>query len=172
MAEKLQWEIYVPIFKNRFILKDLGLAVGLPFGALIMLILILSGGNVSGDAKYALLLIGLLLTLTVIIVFIVYGAKYVPGYIVDGHGITNYTQAVQLRKNRILNGLLITFGLVSGSLTAAGAGLMANSRQVIRYKVDSNPQNSVLSETMRDCYSGWFCRKNRRFLYKRKLCRG
>ena len=133
MKEKFQWETYVPIFKNRFILKDMGLAIGLPFGVIIVIILLLSGGNIS-DAKYALLMIALLFILTVLLIIIVYGAKYAPGYIIDEHGITNYTQKTQLKKNRIINGLAIALGLFSGNFSAAGAGMLASSRQIVRVK--------------------------------------
>ena len=45
MTEKLQWEIYVPIFKNRYILRGLALAIGIPFGIIIAVILLGSNGN-------------------------------------------------------------------------------------------------------------------------------
>ena len=135
MGTRLQWEIYVPIFKNTYILKGLGMAIGIPFGVLIAVILIVSGGDLSGmGAGYALLLIVLLLVFTVLFVLIVYGGKYAPGFIVDDSGITNYTQAGQKRKNRIVNGLAVALGLFSGNFAAAGAGMMANSRQTMRLK--------------------------------------
>jgi len=131
--KKLQWEIYVPLFNNRFILKGLGIAIGIPFGILITAIIILSKGNIMGtDAKYALFLIGVLLVLTYLIVLAVYGGKYAPGFIVDETGITNYTQDNQTKKNKIINTILIIFGLFSGNLTAAGTGFIAQSRQVLR----------------------------------------
>lgn len=135
MPEKLQWEIYVPIFKNRYILRGLGLAIGIPFGLLIAIIIIMSGGDVFGtDAKYALLLIGALFVLTFIFVMLIYGGKYAPGFIADSKGVINYTQAQQQKKNKIINGLLITLGLFSGNMTAAGTGMIANSRQVTALK--------------------------------------
>ena len=36
---KFYWEIDVPIFKNNAILKDLGIALGIPFGLLILILL-------------------------------------------------------------------------------------------------------------------------------------
>ena len=35
----LQWDISVPIFRNKLILKQLGLALGLPFGILILILI-------------------------------------------------------------------------------------------------------------------------------------
>src|SRR5659263_101861 len=105
---KLQWEIYVPIFKNRIILKGIGLAVGIPFGIVIAVILIASKGDVFGtDAKYALGMIGLLFLLTFILIIIVYGGKYAPGFIVDDTGIVNYTQAKQAKRSKVINTMLI-----------------------------------------------------------------
>ncbi len=135
MTEKLQWEIYVPIFKNRYILRGLALAIGIPFGIIIAVILLGSNGNVfDTDAKYALLLIGALLLLTFIFIMVVYGGRYAPGFIVDNNGVTNYTQAPQQKKNYIINSLVIALGLFSGNMTAAGAGILANSRQVMNLK--------------------------------------
>ena len=84
---KIQWEIFVPIFKNRFILKGLGLDVGLPFGIVITVILFFGGSN----TPYALGLIGLLFILTFVLIMIAYGGKYAAGFILDEKGIVNYT---------------------------------------------------------------------------------
>src|SRR5659263_26837 len=129
---KLQWEIYVPIFKNRIILKGIGLAVGIPFGIVIAVILIASKGDVFGtDAKYALGMIGLLFLLTFILIIIVYGGKYAPGFIVDDTGIVNYTQAKQAKRSKVINTMLIVLGALSARPTAMGTGMIAQSKQVI-----------------------------------------
>jgi len=134
---KLQWEIYVPIFRNRFILKGLALAVGIPFGIVIAVIIIAAGGDIAGtDAKYALILIAALLILTFLLIMIVYGGQYAPGFIVDETGIVNYTQEHQAKRSRVINGLLIAMGLFFGNPTAVGTGMISQSRQVmhIRWK--------------------------------------
>ncbi len=134
MAQKLQWEIYVSIFKNKYILRGLALAIGLPFGLLIAILLIVSGGDISRDTGYALGMIAALLVLTVLFVLIVYGGRYAPGFIIDESGVTNYTQAKQAKKNKVVNGLAVALGLVSGNFSAAGAGMIAASRQTMRIK--------------------------------------
>ena len=84
---KLQWETEVPLFKNRFILQGLALAIGIPFGLLITVIVILAKGDIMGtDAKHALFLIGLLFVLTFIFLMIIYGGRYAPGFIIDEEG--------------------------------------------------------------------------------------
>lgn len=133
--DKLQWEIYVPIFRNRYIMRGLGIAIGIPFGLLIAMIIILSGGDIAGtDAKYALGLIAALFLLSFLLVMILYGGKYAPGFIVDETGIVNYTQEKQTKRNRVVNGLLIALGAISGNPTAMGTGMIAQSRQVVRLK--------------------------------------
>lgn len=47
----------------------------------------------------------------------------------DSKGVTNYTQTQ--KRNRLVNSLLIALGLISGNLTAAGTGMIANSRQTM-----------------------------------------
>jgi len=133
--ETIQWEKNVPIFRNRFILKGLGIALGIPFGILILFIIFLSGGDILGtDAKYPLFLIGLLFLLTFLFIFIVYGGTYAAGFIIDEKGITNYTQKHQAKKNKIINSLLIFLGLFSGRYSAAGSGFLAQQRQTVRIK--------------------------------------
>lgn len=39
--DELTWELRVPIFKNSLILKQMGLAIGIPFGALILFLLVM-----------------------------------------------------------------------------------------------------------------------------------
>jgi len=132
---KLQWEIYVPIFRNRFILKGLALTVGLPFGIVIAVIIIASGGDIAcTDAKYALGLITALFILTFLLIMVVYGGKYAPGFIVDETGIVNYTQEKHAKRGRVINGLAVALGLFSGNLTAVGAGIIAQSKQVMRLR--------------------------------------
>ena len=48
--------------------------------------------------------------------------------------MTNYTQANQAKKNRVVNGMAIALGLMTGRFSAAGAGMMANARQTVRIK--------------------------------------
>jgi hypothetical protein len=65
---------------------------------------------------------------------IVYGGKYAPGFIMDETGIVNYTQEKQAKRSKVINGLAVALGLISGNFTAAGAGMIAQSRQVVRLK--------------------------------------
>ncbi len=62
IQKAVRWEISVPIFKNTVILKQLGLAVGIPFGLVALVIVLVSG--ISRDTLYALGLMAALLILT------------------------------------------------------------------------------------------------------------
>ena len=43
--DTLRWETSVPLFKNRFILRGLALAFGLPLAGVVIFLLISSGGS-------------------------------------------------------------------------------------------------------------------------------
>ena len=59
--DELRWELQVPIFKNNLILKQIGIAIGIPFGALILFLFIIK-------AWYGLILISMTFLLTFLIV--------------------------------------------------------------------------------------------------------
>jgi len=126
---RMEWTVSVPIFKNRVILRQIGLAVGIPFGLVIIGVVLLSGKN--RDALYALLIIGALFALTWGLIMAVYRGKYDAQFILDEKGALCRTQAGQAKKNRAMNALTAVLGLLSGKPAAAGAGLLAQSRQSV-----------------------------------------
>ncbi len=124
---KMSWSISLPIFKNTVVLKQLGLAIGIPL-ALVAIILIVA----SGDGVYALYGLGLiaaLLFFTWLFLMIVYRGKYEMDFILDDNGALYRTQTGQAKKNRIVNTLAIVLGVLSGKPAAVGAGTLAQSRQ-------------------------------------------
>lgn len=126
-AEKIQWQISVPIFKNTVILKQLGLAVGIPFGLVALVI-----GLVAGKSSYTLYALGLiaaLLLLTWLLIMALYRGKYDVEFRLDDKGALCRTQAKQKKKNRVVNTLTVVLGLLSGKPAAAGARMLAQSRQ-------------------------------------------
>ncbi len=136
--KKLQWDIRVPIFRNLFILRGLLLAVGIPFGILIAIIIAAAHGDViHSDAKYALFMTGLLFLLTYLFILLLYGGKYAAHYVVDEIGVLNETQRGQAKKNAVVNGLLVVLGLFSRNPAAAGAGLLTASRQSVLLRWDA-----------------------------------
>ncbi len=133
--EPLRWEIRVPLFRNRFLLRDLALAVGIPFGLLVLFIVAVSGGDVLGtDAKYPLLMLVLLFFLAWLLLTLFYRGRYLHGFILDDAGATFYTPREQRRRNGALYVLLLILGILSGKPTLAGAGCAAKSGETLRIR--------------------------------------
>ena len=127
--ERIEWKISVPIFKNTLILKQLGIAIGIPFGIITLIV-----GIASGKSLYLLYGLGLiiaLLLLTWLFMLAVYRGNYDAEFVLDNEGALCRTQAKQAKKNRVVNALTVFLGLFSGKPTVAGAGLLAQSRQEV-----------------------------------------
>jgi hypothetical protein len=127
IQDKLEWTISVPILRNSIIIKQLGIAIGIPFGILIIFL-------IFTKAWYGLILITALLLFTYLIIMIVWGGNYHVGFELNKNGIRNYTMEVQAKKNLVINAATIILGLFSGKLTVAGAGFLAQSRQDVFIK--------------------------------------
>ena len=96
MIEKMEWRISVPIFKNAVILKQLGIAVGIPFGFVTLVIALSSGKSVY--ALYGLGLIAALLFFTWLFIMAVYRGKHEAEFVLDDKGVLCRTQAKQAKK--------------------------------------------------------------------------
>lgn len=127
--EKIEWSVKVPIFRNTIILKQMGFAIGIPFGILILIMII-------AKAYYALILIAALFLGTYLLILALWGGKYHAGFEIDRSGIRNFTMKDHAKKNLIINSLAVIGGLFSGKPTIAGAGILAQSRQdvMIRWR--------------------------------------
>ncbi|MBW8325743.1 MAG: hypothetical protein K0M50_13340 [Prolixibacteraceae bacterium] len=143
ISEKLEWTTRVPVFRNPIILKQLGIAIGIPFGILIFILIVTK-------AYYALGLIAVLFLFTYLFIRLVWGGKYDVGFELNRTGIRNYTLTKQSNKNRVINILAVVTGLLSGKPAVAGAGILAQSRQdvLIRWsnirKVRFYPENQTV----------------------------
>ncbi len=131
-SEKIQWNISIPVFKKAVILKQLGIAVGIPFGLAALAVGIASGK--STYALYGLAFIGALLLFTWIFIIAVYRGKYEAEFVLDDMGALYRTQAKLAKKNRVVNALTVVLGLLSGKPAVEGAGLLAQSRQAVFLK--------------------------------------
>lgn len=128
----MEWKISVSIFREPVIIKQLGIAVGIPFGLVTIIITFISGRSVY--ILYALGLISALFFLTWLFIMVVYGGKYEVEYILDERGVLCRTQTKQAKKNRIINTLTVLLGFLSGKPAVSGAGLLAQSRQEVFLK--------------------------------------
>ena len=124
---KLKWELKVPIFKNPIILKQLGIAFGLPFGILITILIAIT--QEIRYLAYFFVIIGLLFFLTYLAIMVLYKGKYDVGFVIDDKGVRCYTQRAQAKKNKMINSLAFIFGILLGKPGVAGAGLLAQARQ-------------------------------------------
>ncbi len=127
--EKIQWQISVPIFRNTVILKQLGLAVGIPFGLVALVIGLASGKSVY--TLYGLALIAALLFFSWLFIMLVYRGRYEAEFVLNEKGVLCRTQAKQAKQNRIVSSFAVGLGLLSGTPAAAGAGMLAQSRQEV-----------------------------------------
>ncbi len=133
-VEKIEWSIDVPIFKNSVILKQLGIAIGIPFGLLLIFFFIISKPEDRIYTLYALGIILLLFILTYIFIMFTYKGKYSVSYVLHEQGILSFSQPDMAKKNKIVNGLTLGLGLLAGKPSVAGAGMLANSKQSVNLK--------------------------------------
>lgn len=133
-VEKIEWLIKVPIFRNSLILKQLAVAIGIPFGLILIFFLIVSKPENLIYSLYAVGLILLLFLLTYLFIMLTYQGKYAVSYVLDELGIKSFYQPEMMKKNKIVNRLTIGLGLLAGKPTVAGAGLLANSKQTVTLK--------------------------------------
>ncbi|MDI9499078.1 MAG: hypothetical protein QM270_11435 [Bacillota bacterium] len=117
----------MPIFKNALILKQLGIAIGIPFGIVALLLGLASGRSVY--ALYGLGLLAALLFFTWLFIMVVYRGKYDAEFQLDAQGAVCRTRLRQAKASRIVNALAVILGLLYGRPTVAGAGMLATSRQ-------------------------------------------
>lgn len=132
--ENIQWQVDVPIFRNPVILKQLGLAIGIPFGLVALVIGLGSGKSVY--TVYGLGLIAALLLLSWFFIMVVYRGRYEAEFVLDPTSVLCRTRAKQAKKSRVINTLAVVLGLLSGTPAAAGAGMLAQSRQEVFLRWD------------------------------------
>ncbi len=131
----IKWQTAQPLLTSGIILKQLLVVLAIPVACLFVFLLFLAfvEGQLTPSlvGQYfllALLLLGGLIFLAAIGTLIIYGNKYEYQFIVDDKGVNTATVGKTKRKNAVVNSLL----LLTGRPGAAGAGLLAASRQVER----------------------------------------
>jgi len=137
MIDTISWDQDVTIY-NKVVLKQLGLAFGIPFGLIFIFLVIqyisdMSKGRiVSFDGwQYALLLIGLWIALTALFLFVVYRNRFRMHYEINDDGIFMGFAATSAKKNKLVNIATMIAGGMAGKPSVAGAGLLAQSRQSV-----------------------------------------
>lgn len=148
--EKTTWQINVPIFKNILILKQIFIAIGIPFGVVIMFLLFNALRIGSKDAYYGIGLILLLFGSGILLLMVAFGGQYAVAFEMDDKGITCRSQDRYRKKSKTLGFLTVILSIFSKNSTAAGAGLLSQTRHVARvkwanvYKVKFYPKHRTI----------------------------
>ncbi len=134
-VNEIVWDQYVTIY-NRVVLKQLGLAFGIPFGGITLFILInylvdrAKGYYTSIDGlQYALIMIGIWLALSALFIFVIYRNRFLMHYEINDDGIYMGFAPQDRKKNKAVNFAAIIAGGLAGKPGIVGAGLLAESNQ-------------------------------------------
>lgn len=115
---ELKWDMKVPIFKNSLILKQLFIAIGIPFGILIIFLFFIK-------AYEGLIIIAATFVLTFILVRLLYKGTYDVNYLINKNEIICETQKEQKKKVDVISKITFLLGVISNNPSVAGAGLLS-----------------------------------------------
>jgi hypothetical protein len=122
----IAWKKKIPLLTNLFMLKDLALVFGIVgTGMLAFMLLISEGKDVGQMLGVWALCMGIIVVLLVIACLVVLLNRMNLEFKVDHKGILMSMG----KRERKLNTLTTVVGLLAGSAQAAGAGLLAKSRE-------------------------------------------
>lgn len=134
--KEIIWEYSLPLATNRFVLYDLGKVLLLTWGFILTLFTVI--GLFIGDYQLILQMlvvftivipvIGVALLLVMIVFF---GNRMRVRFCLDSTGVK---MEFLSKRGRWANRLAILFGLLTLNPAAAGAGLLAASRQKLSYR--------------------------------------
>jgi len=137
----ISWNSELSIFKDKTILKQLGIAIGIPFGILLVFLVIIK-------AWYGALLVTATLILGYIFVYVVYGGKYSVNYVIDENGIMMESDDNHKKKANTVGILTFLTAIFSKSPTVSGAGLLStfnDSRSIPWEKIKDIQYNNSRS---------------------------
>ena len=134
-----RWVYEFPMLKNPTILFTIWKALGLSFGIVYVFMLLLelfsgSGSSGEGFLRLTLAFAGLMLLFLVIgiiaylIIAAMNGWKYMVLFEMDENCVKHIQMEKQFQKTQALGWLSAAAGLVSGNFSAAGAGILAATR--------------------------------------------
>ena len=91
--DEFNWSICIPLLKNRVIRNQLSLAIGIPFGILLIVLLVV-------QAYSGLAMVGVALVLGFLLVLLIFRGTYDVEFTLDNKGITCETQSRQKKRVR------------------------------------------------------------------------
>lgn len=118
---ELNWSIRIPILKNRVIRNQLSLAIGIPFGILLIVLLVV-------QAYSGLVMVGVALVLGFLLVLLIFRGTYDVEFLLDDKGITCETQSKQKKRVRRMATATAVMGVLAGNPTTVAVGMMAGAR--------------------------------------------
>lgn len=140
MQQHLSWEASIHLYKDKTILKQLGIAIGIPFGVLLLFLLWVASTSTSSSRFYGIFMIVLLFVITGVFIYVVFENKIHVRYILNQKSITMKMSDKQAIKNKWVNHSTFILGLLRLNPTAMGVGLLANSNQQQTIKLVSIQQ--------------------------------
>ncbi len=157
--DMISWDIDVSLLTNKYIAKQIVFVFSLAilFAITVIFLIEVFSGSITSDFLIALagiflLLVAIITVLTILGVFLFMGNRYSYTFTLDPQkGVFEKPQTRQRSKNFIVNSLLVLLGLLAKNPTAAGTGILSQSRQeqfvdwksVDNIKVD--PRNRVIT---------------------------
>jgi hypothetical protein len=155
--QNMEWDFSIPLY-NRFIAVDCLKVFGIPFLIIASFFgwsIFLQkehGGSISlYGLNYALLFIGVLILLTILLLWILYQNRFESHFVIDKHGVGIAYRGATSKKNKGVNTLLIVLGTLVKKPGAVGTGLITQSMQSMSvewsevFKVVAFPRSHVIA---------------------------
>ena len=117
---ELRWEIKVPLWRNRLIRNQLGVAIGIPFGALLVVLLLVQAYN-------GLIMVGALFTIGFLLVTLVFRGTYDVRFVLDEAGVSCHTLGAQRKRVRRMSIAVALLGLLKGNASAVAIGIASGA---------------------------------------------
>jgi uncharacterized membrane protein len=153
----LEWDFSIPLY-NRFIALDCLKGFGIPFFIIASFFAwsIYSqkehGGSISlYGLNYALMFIGILILLTMLLLWIIYQNRFESHFVIDSKGVGVAYQGTTSKKNKAVNTLLVVLGTLAKKPGSVGTGLISQSMQSMSvewseiFKVHAFPRSHAIA---------------------------
>lgn len=132
----LEWDYSIPLYGNRFIFLDMCKALGIPVLVMVIVIglsywnLYKSGSGISFyGLQYALILIGLLVVLTMLLLWILYQNRFDTHFVLDNYAARMALNPSHRKRARWVSILLIILGAFAKKPGMVGTGLLSQSAE-------------------------------------------
>jgi len=132
----IEWDFAIPLYNNRFLILDSLKVFGIPFGVIALIIgwsafrMKSNGSTISMYGfQYAMIMVGLLIALTMLLLWILYNNRFDTHFIIDNYAIRMALNPGNRKKARWISNLLIILGIFANKPGTVGTGLIAQSSE-------------------------------------------